>query len=94
MGGAKMPYTVSVAEARNNFSKIGSEVVRSGKSVTVFRHSKPWLVISPAEGAEASDSDGSAYERELNALLERGNKELADGAYVDLAEFMAHHPRR
>lgn len=88
-----MPYTVSVAEARNNFSKIGSEVVRSGKSVTVFRHSKPWLIISPAEGAEAS-ADSSAYERELNALLERGNKDLEDGAYVDLAEFMARHPRR
>lgn len=89
-----MPYTVSIAEARNNFSKIGSEVVRSGKSVTVFRHSKPWLIISPAEGAEASDSDSSAYERELNALLERRNKDLEDGTYVDLAEFMARHPRR
>lgn len=89
-----MTYTVSVAEARNNFSKIGSEVVRSGKSVTVFRHSKPWLVISPAKGAKADDSETSSYEQELLTMLERGEQELEDGAYVDLAEFMAKHPRQ
>jgi prevent-host-death family protein len=40
--------TVSAAEARANFSKLGAEVVRCGQPVTVFKNSKPWLVISPA----------------------------------------------
>lgn len=40
--------TVSVAEARANFSKIGEAINRTGNPVTVFKHSKPYLVIMPA----------------------------------------------
>ncbi len=41
--------TVSAVDARANFSKIGAAVAKTGESVTVFKNSKPWLVISPAE---------------------------------------------
>ncbi|MEG0619516.1 MAG: hypothetical protein RR477_00105 [Raoultibacter sp.] len=41
--------TVTVAEARAHFSKIGSAVNATGESVTVFRNSKPWLIIAPVE---------------------------------------------
>lgn len=46
--------TCSVAEARANFSKIASEVERTGEPVTVFKNSKPWVMIAPlAEGEGA-----------------------------------------
>ena len=38
--------TATVAEARNNFSRIADQVNRSGREVIVFRHSKPWVKIS------------------------------------------------
>lgn len=79
--------TVSVAEARNNFSRIGAAVVESGNPVTVFRNSKPWLVISPA--APVQDS----YEQDYRAVLERGEAEYAAGAYIGLDEFLAKHGR-
>jgi len=41
--------TVSASEARANFSKLGDEIARTGKAVTVFKNSKPWLVIAPAQ---------------------------------------------
>jgi len=50
--------TVSASEARANFSKLGDEVVRTGKPITVFKNSKPWLAIVPisqAEGVERID---------------------------------------
>lgn len=40
--------TASVRDARNNFSKIAKEVNATGQPVTVFRNSRPWVVISPA----------------------------------------------
>lgn len=42
--------TISVADTRNHFSKIASEVNATNTPVTVFRNSKPWVVISPAHG--------------------------------------------
>lgn len=44
-----MPTTVSAAEARANFSKIGAIVSSTGESVTVFKNSQPWLIISSAK---------------------------------------------
>ena len=40
-GSMPVTATVSVAEAHNNFSRLGAAVVESGESVTVFRNSKP-----------------------------------------------------
>ena len=41
--------TATVAEACNNFSRIAEQVNRSGREVNVFRHSKPWVKISPRD---------------------------------------------
>jgi prevent-host-death family protein len=40
--------TASAADARANFSRIAGEVARSGVPVTVFKNSRPWVVIQPA----------------------------------------------
>lgn len=39
--------SATVAEARANFSKIAARVNDTGETVTVFRNSKPWVVIAP-----------------------------------------------
>ena len=41
--------TATVAETRNNFSKIADSVAKSGHSVTVFKNSKPWVKIAPLD---------------------------------------------
>ena len=57
--------TVTASEARANFSKLGEEIARTGKPVTVFKNSKPWLVIAPAEKGKDISVDLNA-ERELS----------------------------
>ena len=42
------PATVTASEAREKLPQIGSDVVSSGRPVTVYKNSKPWIVISPA----------------------------------------------
>ena len=49
--------TVSVSEARANFTKIGRQVSETRKSVTVFKGSTPYLVISPAPLAKEPNEE-------------------------------------
>ena len=39
--------TATAAEARAHFSKIASQVNKSGQPVTVMKNSRPWVVIAP-----------------------------------------------
>ena len=39
--------TATVAETRANFSKIATTVNETGRPVTVFKNSKPWVLIAP-----------------------------------------------
>lgn len=41
--------TATVAETRANFSRIAAAVNATGKPVTVFKNSKPFVVIAPAQ---------------------------------------------
>ncbi|WP_314946243.1 type II toxin-antitoxin system Phd/YefM family antitoxin [Olsenella uli] len=48
--------TIGLAEAKNNFSRVTAEVNRTGRSVTVLKNNRPWVVIQPAQGtANATD---------------------------------------
>ncbi|MCL1890569.1 MAG: type II toxin-antitoxin system Phd/YefM family antitoxin [Coriobacteriia bacterium] len=47
--------TVSASEARANFSKLGEEVSRTKQPITVFKNSKPWLVIAPAQDKQEKE---------------------------------------
>lgn len=57
--------TVSVSEARSNFTRIGKMVSETRKPVTVFKGSTPYLVISPAPLADEPNEDTLAAFREL-----------------------------
>ena len=39
--------TATVAETRANFSKIANTVSQTGRPVTVFKNSKPWVLVAP-----------------------------------------------
>ena len=39
--------TATVAETRANFSKIANTVNQTGRPVTVFKNSKPWVLVAP-----------------------------------------------
>ena len=41
--------TATVAETRANFSKIAATVRETGRPVTVFKNSKPWVLVAPIE---------------------------------------------
>ena len=43
--------TMDFAEVRDNFSEVADEVNKSGRSVTVLKNNRPWVVIQPASAA-------------------------------------------
>ena len=58
--------TVSVSEARANFTKIGRQVSETRKSV--FKGSTPYLVISPAPLAKEPNEETLEAFRELEEI--------------------------
>lgn len=65
--------SVSVADARAQFSKIAAMVNETGESVTVFRNSKPWVKITPVV-------DG--YVDAIDHGLEKGFADFKSGHYI------------
>ena len=58
-----MEMTATVAETRANFSKIANAVNATGRPVTVFRNSKPWVLVAPVQerfGGNIPNIDWSA----------------------------------
>ena len=47
--GIMAEMTATVAETRANFSKIAATVRETGRPVTVFKNSKPWVLVAPIE---------------------------------------------
>ena len=54
-------FTIGLAEAKKNFSKLTAEVNRTGKPVTVLKNNKPWVVVMPA-AALAEESEDIAVD--------------------------------
>jgi antitoxin (DNA-binding transcriptional repressor) of toxin-antitoxin stability system len=71
------PLTVSASEARTNFSKLGERIVQTGEAVTVFKNSKPWLVISPAQARSSAAVAVAAAERKTESENVSAQKEQA-----------------
>lgn len=45
---------MGLAEAKNNFSRVTAEVNRTGRSVTILKNNKPWVVIQPARSSSSA----------------------------------------
>ena len=62
--------TMGLAEAKNNFSRVTAEVNRTGRSVTILKNNKPWVVIQPARSSSSAtdvavdfmDEDADVFE--------------------------------
>lgn len=50
-------FTIGLAEAKKNFSKLTAEVNRTGKPVTVLKNNKPWVVVLPASAYTEAEDD-------------------------------------
>ena len=70
--------TATVAEARNNFSRIAEQVNKSGCEVVVFRHSRPWVKISPI-GADAAEAE---FVDVMDSVISRGLADFEAGDYI------------
>jgi len=78
--------TVTASEARANFSKLGEEIARTGKPVTVFKNSKPWLVITPVSEGQ-SEAEALTVEEMRKKALELATE--IDKEYYDVFEALA-----
>ena len=47
-------FGATFAEAKNNFSRVTAEVNRTGRSVTILKNNKPWVVIQPARSSSSA----------------------------------------
>jgi len=45
---------MGLAEAKNNSSRVTAEVNRTGRSVTILKNNKPWVVIQPARSSSSA----------------------------------------
>ena len=66
--GGFVALTIGLAEARNNFSSVTAEVNKTGRSVTVLKNNKPWVVIKPV--AAAGDSEEEALDVAIDFMDE------------------------
>ncbi|MDR2197608.1 MAG: type II toxin-antitoxin system prevent-host-death family antitoxin [Coriobacteriales bacterium] len=65
-------YTVTTADARANFSRIANEVNKTGVPVTVFKNSRPWVVIEPANRHYEPNDETRAAMREADEIARKG----------------------
>ena len=93
IGAAMTALTATAAEARTNFSRIASAVSATGERVTVFKNSKPWVVIAPSD-----EADADYLELVRSGILE-GREQIAAGLGIEgtdalraaVAEIRAQH---
>ena len=50
-------FTIGLAEAKKNFSKLTTEVNRTNKPVTVLKNNKPWVIIYPASAIDETEDN-------------------------------------
>jgi prevent-host-death family protein len=74
--------TVTTADARAQFSRIANEVHNTGVPVTVFKNSRPWVVIQPVQ-PHTPTADTLQAMRETEAIL------AAPARFVGYEDFMA-----
>ena len=72
--------TATVAETRANFSKIAATVRETGQPVTVFKNSKPWVLVPHIDWA-AQDVIRVDPETRRTVLPADWDNEEDDGVY-------------
>lgn len=62
--------TMGLAEAKNNFSRVTAEVNRTGRSVTILKNNKPWVVIQPARSSSSATDVAVDFMDEYSDVFE------------------------
>ena len=57
-----MPTTVTASDARSQFPRIAQTVSETGEPVTVFKNSRPWVIIQPASPTTLPQSTRQAMQ--------------------------------
>ncbi|MDR0416714.1 MAG: type II toxin-antitoxin system Phd/YefM family antitoxin, partial [Propionibacteriaceae bacterium] len=90
-GEAMSSLTVTAADARAHFARIADQVSRTGEAVTVFKNSRPWVMIVPTAVSQAETELPPAVPRPnagTRRSMAEGEAILARGArfegYADL----------
>lgn len=80
--------TTSMTDARAKFPALAKQVVVSGEPVTVFKDSKPYIVISPAVSHEERAGNAETVDamREAERMMNRKKHPYTSNAdmYKDL----------
>lgn len=63
--------SVGSKEAKNRFSELSAEVNRTGSSLLVLKHGKPWVVIQPASEEATRRRNRLQSFHALTELIER-----------------------
>lgn len=74
-----MALTIGLVEAKNNFSKVTSEINSMGETVTVLKNNRPWVYISPAAPPREDSKAGDFMDIAVDFMDEYSDvfKELA-----------------
>ena len=62
--------TMGLAEAKNNSSRVTAEVNRTGRSVTILKNNKPWVVIQPARSSSSATDVAVDFMDEYSDVFE------------------------
>ena len=71
--------TATASEARANFSQIATEVFETGKPVTVFKNSKPWVLIAPPESVSTNSETDDEYIERVACALRKSKQQFSEG---------------
>ena len=82
---AAMTVTAITAnEAQTQFSKIATEVCKTGQPVTIFKDSKPWVKIVPSNANEkAHNSKTSTKASSSKISVDTSNSAEDNSAYIE-----------
>ena len=71
---------ITVNEAQTQFSKIATEVCKTGQPVTIFKDSKPWVEIVPSN---ANEKASSAKMPSSKISVDASNSAEDNSAYIE-----------
>ena len=71
---------ITANEAQTQFSKIATEVYKTGQPVTIFKDSKPWVEIVPSN---ANEKASSAKMPSSKISVDASNSAEDNSAYIE-----------
>ena len=75
---------ITVNEAQTQFSKIATEVYKTGQPVTIFKDSKPWVEIVPSNANEKAHNSKTSTKASISKIsVDTSNSAEDNSAYIE-----------